>query len=94
MILTDYCYLFAASKEEIRRMIADTTKEMRKRGLDRKEDQMELMAWSFDEKMEMFCWRLTKGSTELRRLKPYSHGSHDHQRSRFDEGHAFSDDEF
>ena len=29
-------------------MIADTTEELRKRGLDWKEDQMELIAWSFD----------------------------------------------
>ena len=67
MIFADNCYLFAASKEEIRKMIADTTEELRKRGLDWKEDQMELMDLGFFEgKLEMFFWRLTKGSTELR----------------------------
>ena len=44
-IFADNCYLFATSKEEIRKMITDTTEELRKRGLDWKEDQMELMAW-------------------------------------------------
>ena len=28
MILADNCYLFAASKEEVRKMIVDTTEEL------------------------------------------------------------------
>ena len=32
-------------------MIGDATKDFRKRGLDRKEDQMELMAWGFGGKV-------------------------------------------
>ena len=47
VIFPDNCFLFATSKEETRKMIADTTEELRKRGLDRKEDQMELLAWGF-----------------------------------------------
>ena len=39
-IFADSGYLFAASKEEIRKMIVDTTEEMTKKGLDWKEDQM------------------------------------------------------
>ena len=31
-------------------MIADTAEELRKRGLDWKEDQMELIAWGFEGK--------------------------------------------
>ena len=42
MIFADTCYLFATSKEENRKMIADTTEELRNRGLDWKDDQMEL----------------------------------------------------
>ena len=34
LIFADNCYLFATSKEEIRKMISDTTEELRKRGLD------------------------------------------------------------
>ena len=34
-------------------MIADTTEELRKRGLDWKEDQMELIAWGFERKMKI-----------------------------------------
>ena len=44
MIFADNWFLFATSKEEIRKMIADITEELRKRGLDWKEDLMELMA--------------------------------------------------
>ena len=50
MIFADNCYLYAASKEEIRKMIADTTEELRKGGIDWKKDQMELMAWEFEGK--------------------------------------------
>ena len=48
MFFADNCYLFVASKEVIRRMIVDTTEELRKRGLDWKEDQIEMMAWGFE----------------------------------------------
>ena len=44
MIFADSCYLFAALKKEIRKMTVDTTKELRARGLEWKEDHMELMA--------------------------------------------------
>ena len=45
-------------------MIAETTEELRKRGLDWKEDQMELMAWGFEAKIGDVL-----DSRELRRLK-------------------------
>ena len=45
-------------------MIAETTEDLRRRGLDWKEDQMELMAWGFEAKIGYVF-----GSTELRRLK-------------------------
>ena len=71
MIFADNSFLFASSEEEIRKMIADTTEELRKRGLDWKEDQMELMGGCCEGKLEMFLWELTKESTEVRRLEPF-----------------------
>ena len=47
MIFADNCYLFAESKEQILKMIGDATEEQKKRGLDWKEDQMELISWGF-----------------------------------------------
>ena len=52
-------------------MIVDTTEDLRRRGLDWKEDQMELMTWGLRVRLEMFFWRLTNESTEFRRLKPF-----------------------
>ena len=40
MIFADNCSLFATPKEEFRKMITETTAELRKRGLDLKEDQI------------------------------------------------------
>ena len=51
MIFADNCDLFAASKEETRKMIGDTKEDLRKKGLDWKEDQMELMASGFEEEV-------------------------------------------
>ena len=45
-------------------MIAETTEDLRRRGLDWKEDQMKLMAWGFEAKIGDFL-----DSTELRWLK-------------------------
>ena len=45
MICAENCYLFAESKEHTLKMIADATEELKKRGLDWKEDQMELISW-------------------------------------------------
>ena len=52
MFFADDCHRFAASKEEIKNMIEDTTEELRKRGLDGKRDQMVMMAWCFEEETE------------------------------------------
>ena len=52
MIFADNCYLFAESKEQILKMIGDATEELKKRGLDWKEDQMELISWNFYEDVE------------------------------------------
>ena len=41
--------LFAESKEQILKMIGDATEELKKRGLDWKEDKMELISWGFYE---------------------------------------------
>ena len=68
IIFADNCNLFASSKEEIRKMIAETTQDLRKRGLDWKEDQMELKAWGFEGKIGEFFWKLAKWSTELRKV--------------------------
>ena len=51
MIFADNCYLFAESKEQIIKMIQDATEELKKRGLDWKEDEMELISWGFYEEM-------------------------------------------
>ena len=51
MIFADNCDLFAASKEQIRKMIVDTTEVLRKRGLDWKEDQMEMISRGFRDKV-------------------------------------------
>ena len=51
MIYANNCYLFATFKEEIRKMITDTTEELRKRGLDWREVQMQLMAWGLEGKI-------------------------------------------
>ena len=48
MIFANNCYLFVSSKEEIRKMIMDTTEEWWKKGLDWKEGHMELIAWGFE----------------------------------------------
>ena len=68
LLTTAICMLLP--KEKIRKMIADTTEELRKGGVHWKEDQMEVMAWEFEGKMEMFFWRLTAESTELGRAEP------------------------
>ena len=52
MIFADDCHLCAAARGEIRKINEDTTEELGKRGLDWKEDQMELMAWGFEEEVD------------------------------------------
>ena len=52
MIFADNCYVFAASKEEIEKMMEDTTEELRRRGIDWTEDQMEMMARGEKEAMQ------------------------------------------
>ena len=49
MIFADNCYLSAESKEQILKIIGNATEELKKRGLDWKEDEMELISWSFYE---------------------------------------------
>ena len=49
MIFADNCFLFATSKEEIRKMITDT-EELRKRGLDWKDDQIGDILLEVDER--------------------------------------------
>ena len=51
MIFADNCYLFAESKEQISKMIGYATEELRKRGLDWKEDQMKMTSWGFREEV-------------------------------------------
>ena len=45
MIFAGNCYIFAESKEQMFRTIGDATEELKKKGLDWKEDQMELISW-------------------------------------------------
>ena len=45
MIFADNCHFFAESKEQYLKIIGDATEELKKRGLDWKEDQMELISW-------------------------------------------------
>ena len=51
MIFADSCYIFAESKEQIFKMIRDATEELKKKALDWKEDQMELISWGPSEKV-------------------------------------------
>ena len=51
MIFADNCDLFAASKEQILKMIEDATEELKKRGLDWKEDETELISRDFYEEV-------------------------------------------
>ena len=51
VIFADNCYLFAELKEQILKMIGDATEELKKRGLDWKEDQMELISWCLCEEV-------------------------------------------
>ena len=51
MIFADNCYLFAESKEQIIKMIEDATEELKKKGLDWKEEEMELFSWDVYEEM-------------------------------------------
>ena len=49
MIFADNCYLLAESKEQILKILGDATEELKKRGLDWEEDEMELISWGFCE---------------------------------------------
>ena len=75
MIFADNCYLFAESKEQILKMIGDATEELKKRGLDWKEDQMELTKmWETH-----ISWR--EEIRDQRGGSPEGHGSAHHKRS-------------
>ena len=52
MIFADNCYLFVESKEQIIKMIEDATEELKKKGLDWKEEEMELISWASTKKWE------------------------------------------
>ena len=47
MTFADNCDLFAESKEQIVKMIEDATEELKKKGLDWKEEEMELISLGF-----------------------------------------------
>ena len=51
MIFAENCYLFAESKEQIVKMIEDAIEEQKKKGLDWKEEEMELISWGIYEEM-------------------------------------------
>ena len=49
MIFADNCYIFAESKEQMFKMVEDATAELKRKGLDSKEVQMELVSWGLCE---------------------------------------------
>ena len=49
MTFADNCYLFVESKEQIVQMIEDATEELKKKGFDWKDEEMELISWGFYE---------------------------------------------
>ena len=51
MIFADNCHLFAETRVQILKMLSDAAGNLKKGGLDWKEDQMELISWSLDEKV-------------------------------------------
>ena len=81
VVFADHCYLFATSNEEIRMMITYSTDELRQQILTGKKTKWNLWLEVLEEKSEMFFWRLTKISTQLRRLKAFSSWGYDHDRS-------------
>ena len=52
MIFANNFCLFAESKEQIIKMIEDATEKLKKKGLDWKEEEMQLMSWGFCEEIE------------------------------------------
>ena len=62
MIFADNCYLFAETEDQISKMLGDAAGNLKKRGLDWKEDQMELISWSLDEKVGDF--KIEEGGKE------------------------------
>ena len=52
MIFADNCYTFAESKEQVFKMVEDATAELKRKGLDSKEDQMELVSLGLNEEVE------------------------------------------
>ena len=63
MIFADNCYLSAVSKEQILKLIGDATEELKKRGLDWKEVQMELIPWVFAKMWETYILKLEGKAT-------------------------------
>ena len=51
MIFADNCHHFAETRVQILKMLSDAAGNLKKGGLDWKEDQMELISWSLDEKV-------------------------------------------
>ena len=48
MIFADNCDLFVDTKSQMLKKIGDATGNLKERGLEWKEDQMELISWGLD----------------------------------------------
>ena len=46
MIFADNCYRFAEDKNQMLKMISDAVENLKKRGLDWKEEEMEMISWA------------------------------------------------
>ena len=51
MIFAENCYLFAENKSQMMKMIGDAAGNLKARGVDWKEDQMELISWGREEQV-------------------------------------------
>ena len=85
MIFADNCYLFAESKEQIIKMIEDATEELKKKRLDWKEEEMELISWASTKKWETSILKTETKICDQRSDNPASHGCADLERSGLDE---------
>ena len=64
MILADNCYFSAETKSQMLKMIGDDTGRLKEKGFDWKEDEMELMSWGLEGKVEDL-W-IVEGGKEYR----------------------------
>ena len=80
MIFTDNCYLFN-SKEEILKMVGDVVEELKKRGMEWKEDQMDLISWGFCKDLRLAHRRWREEKRDQRSGSLEGHGSAHHERS-------------